>query len=57
LAWTDVENDVRWTRTGGVKGQPLMVAVEVGAEDTGSDSYRQSDKEGGGKKGVWIQLG
>ena len=33
-----------------------MAMAEAGAEDTGSNGYRQSDKEGGGKEGVWIQL-
>ena len=34
--------------TSGSKGESMTVVVEAGAEDTGSDSYRQSDKEGGG---------
>ena len=36
------------------KGQPLTAAAEASMEDTSSDSCRQSDKEGGGKEGVWI---
>ena len=38
--WTDVVNDVRWTRAGNIKGQPLMAAMEAGVEDTGSDGYQ-----------------
>ena len=36
------------------KGQPLTAVMEVGAEDTGSDGYQQSNKEGSGKEGIWI---
>ena len=42
---------------GSFKGQPLMAVAEVGMEDTGSDSYQQSNKEGGRKEGIWTQLG
>ena len=35
----------------------MTMAAEVGAEDTGSDSYQRSNKEGGRKEGVRIQLG
>ena len=52
-----MEDDVRQVRMGDIKGQLPMVVVEVGTEDTGSDGYRQSNKEGGRKEGVWIQLG
>ena len=37
-AWTDADNISRM-RTGGSKGQPLMVVVEAGAEETGSNGY------------------
>ena len=43
-----MEDDIRWARTGGSKGQLLTAVVEVGAGDTGSDGYQQSDKEGSG---------
>jgi hypothetical protein len=39
-AWADMKDDVRWVRMGGSKGQPLTAAMEAGAEDTGSNSYR-----------------
>ena len=51
-----MEDDVRQVRMDDVKGQLLMVVAEVGTEDTGSDGYRRSNKEGGRKEGVWIQL-
>ena len=44
----DSEDDVSRTRTSDSKGELMMVLVEAGAEDTGSDGYRRSDKEGGG---------
>ena len=34
-----------------------MAAVEVDAEDTGSNSYQQSEEEGSRKEGIQIQLG
>ena len=40
LVQMNVEDDVRWARVSGSKGQPLMAAVEAGVEDTGSDSYQ-----------------
>ena len=40
LAQTNVEGDIRWAEMSSSKGQPLTAAVEVGAEDTGSDGYR-----------------
>ena len=39
LTWTDMEDDIRWARTGGSKGQLLMAVAEAGVEDTGSDGY------------------
>ena len=47
-AWTDAEDNVSGTRTGGFKGESLMIMAEAGAEDTGSDGYRRSNKEGSG---------
>ena len=38
-AWTDAKGNVSGARTGGFKGQLLMVAVEVGTKDTGSNGY------------------
>ena len=35
-----MEDDVRWIRTDGSKGQLLTAMVEAGAEDTGSDGYQ-----------------
>ena len=40
LAQVDAENDVRGARMGGVKGQLLTAAAEVGAKDTSSDGYQ-----------------
>ena len=48
MAWADVEDNVSGTRVGGSKGESMTTAAEAGAEDTGSDGYRRSDKEGGG---------
>ena len=48
MAWADSENNVSGTRMGGSKGESMPAAAEAGAEDTGSDGYRRSDKEGGG---------
>ena len=48
VARTDSEDNVSRARTSGSKGEPMMAAAEVSAEDTGSDGYRRSDKEGGG---------
>ena len=48
MVGADVEDNVSRARTGGPKGEPVTMAAEVGAEDTGSDGYRRSDKEGGG---------
>ena len=46
-AWTDAKNNVSRTRPGGSKGESMTTLAEAGAEDTGSDGYRRSDKEGG----------
>ena len=54
---TNAKDSVSGARMGGSKGQPLMAAMEVGAEDTGGDGYRRSNEEGSGEEGVWIQLG
>ena len=40
LAWADLEGDISRTRMDGFKGESLMAMAEVGAEDTGSDSYQ-----------------
>ena len=58
-AWTNTEDNVGGARAraSGPKGESMTTAVEAGAEDTSSDGYRRSDKEGGGKEGVRIQLG
>ena len=48
LAWTDLEDNISGTGTSGPKGELMTTAAEVGMEDTSSDGYRQSDKEGGG---------
>ena len=39
-ARTDAENDVSGARASGSKGEPMTMAAEAGAEDTGSDDYR-----------------
>ena len=57
MARANVENNVGRMRAGGPKDELVTTAAEAGAEDTGSDGYRRSDKEGGGQEGVWIQLG
>ena len=54
---SNVKDGVSWIMSGDIKGQPLAVAVEAGAEDTGSGGYWWSEEEGDRKKGVWIQLG
>ena len=36
-AQTDAEDDVRWVRVSGLKGQPLTAAAVMGMENTGSD--------------------
>ena len=56
LARMNVENDVRWVRMGGIKGQLLMAVAKVGAENTGSDGYQRSNKEGGGRKAYGYSL-
>ena len=40
MARADAEDDVSRARVGGSKGELMTTAVEVGAEDTGSDGYR-----------------
>ena len=52
LAWADMEDNVSGTGSNSSKGESMTMVAEAGAEDTGSDDYRRSDKEG-----VWIQLG
>ena len=47
-AWADSEDNISGMGTGGSKGESLTATVETGAEDTGSDGYRRSDKEGSG---------
>ena len=39
MVWADAEDNISGMGTSSSKGQPLMVAVEVGAEDTSSDGY------------------
>ena len=36
---TDAEDYIGGMRVGNIKGQPLMAAAEMGAEDTSSDGY------------------
>ena len=48
VARADSEDNVSGARAGDSKGESLTTAVEAGAEDTGSDGSRRSDKEGGG---------
>ena len=48
LARTDAEDNISRARTGGSKGESLVTTVEAGTEDTGSNGYQRSDKEGGG---------
>ena len=48
VAWTDSENDVGGAGACSSKGESMMTAAEAGTEDTSSDGYRRSDKEGSG---------
>ena len=40
LTWANAEDNISKTGMGDSKGQPLMVAAEMGMDDTGSDGYR-----------------
>ena len=40
LAWTDSKDNVSGTGTSGPEGESMTTAVEVGVEDTSSNSYR-----------------
>jgi hypothetical protein len=40
VARADAEDNVSGTRTSDSKGESLTTVAEVGAEDTGSDSYQ-----------------
>jgi hypothetical protein len=46
VARVDSEDNVSRTGTSGSKGESMTTAAEAGAEGTGSDGYRGSDKEG-----------
>ena len=47
-AWADSKDNVSGARMGGSKGESMTTTAEAGAEDTSSNGYRGSGKDGSG---------